>query len=86
MLAKALDSLPTSSRFWTLNSLSPIFVRIVRGDRSRGLGDLITLYLKYDIFVFEIVFTVATRHEWNAVVMGFGWGGQDATSLWRLKV
>ena len=39
MLAKALDSLPTSSRFCTLNNLLPTFVLIIRGDRSRGLGD-----------------------------------------------
>ena len=56
MLVKALDSLPTSSRFWTLNNLSPILMRIIRGD--------IEVYLEYSIFVLQIVFIVSSRHEW----------------------
>ena len=59
MLAKALDSLLTRSRFWILNNLSPTLARIIRGSR----GCVIDLYLKDDIFVFEIIFIVPSRHE-----------------------
>ena len=33
---------------------------------------MIDLYLKYNIFIFEIVFIVTTRHEWGCSCDGIG--------------
>jgi hypothetical protein len=82
MLAKVLDSLPTSKRFWTLNNLSPILVRIIRGDRSRPDW----IYLKDSIFVFEIVFNMLSRHEWGCSCDGIGVESGCCVSLTRQSV
>ena len=42
---------------------------------------MLDLYLKYNIVVFEVVFTVTTRHEWACFCDGIGVERRDAASL-----